>query len=133
MAEPAQRIVIGEVFSRRARARRAAIVALAAAALVGGGGCAGRFNGARTLAAVGTVLVASGSTVWVVGQRADEHGMATTGFTVAAAGLAAIVASGGWMARAVACRADPDCDDNEQCREIPAPPGGIPYKQCAPR
>ena len=27
----------------------------------------------------------------------------------------------------------PDCPDEEQCREVPAPPGGIPYKQCIPR
>jgi type IV secretory pathway TrbL component len=126
--------VIGDVFSRRRHGRRrAVVVALLAGALAASSGCAGRFNGARTLAALGTVLVGSGSTIWVVGEKSDQNGMATAGFTVAAAGLAAIAASGGWMARAVACNADPDCDDNEQCREIPAPPGGIPYKQCTAR
>ncbi len=32
-----------------------------------------------------------------------------------------------------ACDVDPDCDEDEQCREIPAPPGGVPYKQCMTR
>jgi hypothetical protein len=50
-----------------------------------------------------------------------------------AAGVALAIAAGGWMAGAVGCDADPDCDDAEQCREVPAPPGGIPYKQCVPR
>ena len=48
-------------------------------------------------------------------------------------GVAAIVAAGGWMAVQVACNVDPDCDEEEQCREIPAPPGGVPYKQCMAR
>jgi len=49
------------------------------------------------------------------------------------AGLAAIVVAGGWIAASVACEVDPDCADEEQCRAVPAPPGGIPYKQCIPR
>jgi hypothetical protein len=55
------------------------------------------------------------------------------GFVGVAAGLVAIVVAGGWMAAKVACNVDPDCDENELCREIPAPPGGIPYKQCMAR
>ena len=55
------------------------------------------------------------------------------GFVTVVVGLAAIVAAGGWMAASVACEADPDCPEEEQCREVPAPPGGIPYKQCIPR
>ena len=48
-------------------------------------------------------------------------------------GLAATVIAGGWMAVDVACNVDPDCDEEEQCREIPAPPGGVPYRQCMAR
>jgi len=59
--------------------------------------------------------------------------LVTAGFVTVAAGLVAIVAAGGWIALAVSCDADPDCDEEEQCREIPAPPGGVPYKQCMPR
>jgi hypothetical protein len=55
------------------------------------------------------------------------------GFVTVVVGLVAVVAAGGWMAAAVACEADPDCPEEEQCREVPAPPGGIPYKQCIPR
>ena len=50
-----------------------------------------------------------------------------------AVGIAAMVAAGGWIAAQVSCQADPDCEGSEECREIPAPPGGIPYKQCMPR
>src|SRR5690349_8069813 len=84
-------------------------------------GCAGHHRGPRVLAALGAVAVAGGSATWAAG------------FVSVAAGLCAIVVAGGWMAASVACEADPDCPDEEQCREVPAPPGGIPYKQCVPR
>jgi len=82
---------------------------------------------------LGTTLVAGGGATWVVGERTDANGMTNLGFALVVAGLAAAIAAGGWMASAVSCDADPDCDDSEQCREVPAPPGGIPYKQCVPR
>src|SRR5947199_360731 len=79
------------------------------------------------------------SSACAAGERiADDHasasnGLSHGGFITAAVGLAAIVAAGGWMAAAVACNADPDCAETETCREVPAPPGGVPYKQCVPR
>lgn len=96
-------------------------------------GCAGRHRGARTLGAVGTALVVGGGTAWAVGERRDNEGAVGGGFVALAAGLAAVVAAGGWMAATIACRSDADCDETEACREVPAPPGGVPYAQCTPR
>jgi hypothetical protein len=111
-----------------------------ALAIVLAGGCAGRYHGARTLAGLGTAAVLGGSGSWAGGEGLDGNGhpgsggaFINAGFLSVAVGLAAIVAAGGWMAITVACKADPDCDEDEQCREIPAPPGGIPYKQCMSR
>jgi hypothetical protein len=123
------------VSERRARARRL-LGALLAFALASG--CAGRYKGPRTLAGLGAVAVVAGSATWATGQGLERNGHAgdglvTTGFVGVAVGLAAIVAAGGWMAISVSCNVDPDCDEEEQCREIPAPPGGIPYKQCMSR
>jgi hypothetical protein len=97
--------------------------------------CSGRYAHPRTLASLGGLAVGAGSLTWATGQGLQRNGHATdalvtTGFVTVAVGLAAVVAAGGWMAVAVSCTADPDCADDEQCREIPAPPGGIPYKQC---
>ena len=69
------------------------------------------------------------STAYVV----EDPRLAAYGPAAVASGLAAIVAAGGWMASSVVCEADPDCPEEEQCREVPAPPGGIPYRQCIPR
>jgi hypothetical protein len=96
-------------------------------------GCAGSHKGPRTLAAIGATLAVGGSGAWVAGERFDQRGLTTAGFVAVVGGIAAVVAAGGWMAVVVACRADPDCPDEQQCNEIPAPPGGIPYKQCMPR
>ena len=92
------------------------------------------------LAGVGAVAVAGGSALWASGEGVDggrhdaaSQPLVTAGFVTVLVGLAAIVAAGGWMAASVACEADPDCPEEEQCREVPAPPGGIPYKQCIPR
>ena len=100
------------------------------------GGCAGRYAGPRALAGLGAVAVLGGGTTWAVGEggTSSTRGNLTQGGLVSVAvGLAAIAIAGGWMAASVACKADPDCDEEEQCREIPAPPGGIPYKQCMAR
>ena len=112
----------------------AAVVALFAA------GCAGLHSGPRLLASAGAVAVAGGSGLWAGGEQfqggshdAAARPMIDAGFVTVVVGLAAIVAAGGWMAASVACEADPDCPEEEQCREVPAPPGGIPYKQCIPR
>lgn len=102
-------------------------------------GCAGRHAGPRTLATIGAIAVTAGGAGWAAGERMEQaHPSASTaltrgGFISAAIGLAAVVAAGGWMAAAVACNADPDCPEDETCREVPAPPGGVPYKQCVPR
>jgi hypothetical protein len=121
---------------RTVSARRAIVAAATALALAGG--CAGRYSGPRTLAGLGTVAVLGGSATWAAGQELQNNSrgdgpLVTAGFVSVAAGLAAIVAAGGWIAVSVKCEADPDCDETEQCREIPAPPGGVPYKQCMRR
>jgi len=109
-------------------------------ALVAGlsGGCAGRHVGPRTLAMIGAVAIGAGSVTWAAGERVGDHpstsvALSRAGFITAAIGLAAVVAGGGWMAAEVACNADPDCPEEETCREVPAPAGGVPYKQCVPR
>jgi hypothetical protein len=119
-----------------AEPRRGTIIAVTLLALLGGAlgaGCAGRYRGPRTLATLGAVLVGTGGATWVGGEHYGQRTMTNTGFGLVVAGVAAVIAAGGWMAKTVACDADPDCDDAEQCREVPAPPGGVPYKQCVPR
>jgi acetyl-CoA acetyltransferase len=101
-------------------------------------GCAGRYKAPRRLAGFGTAAVAAGGVTWATGQGLERNGhsgaaLVTSGFVSVAVGLAAVVVAGGWMAVQVACNVDPDCDEEEQCREIPAPPGGVPYKQCMSR
>jgi len=129
----AHRRVVGRLYRRCV-----ALVVTLVVVVVCGGGCAGRYAGPRTLASLGSLAVAGGGVSWATGQGLERNGRAgdalvTTGFVSVAVGLVAIVASGGWMAISVACRVDPDCDEEEQCREIPAPPGGVPYKQCMSR
>lgn len=119
------------------RRRRSLVIAGALAAVLAGG-CTGRYAGPRTLATVGALAVAGGSATWAAGEGLERNGhsggaLVSPGFVAVAAGLAAIVAAGGWMSVSVACHADPDCDEEEQCRGIPAPPGGVPYKQCMAR
>jgi len=119
--------------SARPRVGPLALLAFALAS-----GCAGRYKAPRTLASLGTLAVLAGSVTWAAGQgfERDGHagsGLVTTGFVGVTVGLAALVAAGGWMAAQVSCNVDPDCDEEEQCREIPAPPGGVPYKQCMAR
>jgi len=87
---------------------------------------------------LGAVAVGAGSVTWAAGERVVDQpstslALSRAGFVSAALGLAAVVAAGGWMAAEVACRADPDCPEEETCREVPAPAGGVPYKQCVPR
>src|SRR5262245_31574302 len=118
----------------RSLARIAVVLTLVAA------GCSGLYRGPRLLAAAGAVAVTGGSGMWATGEAfqggsndAASQPLINGGFVAVVVGLAAIVAAGGWMAASVACEADPDCPEEEQCREVPAPPGGIPYKQCIPR
>lgn len=108
---------------------------LAALVFASGAGCATSHHGRpRALALAGTGLALAGTTVWVVGEnRSDPGHLPTIGLGVVIAGVVAMVAAGGWIAAQVSCEADPDCDETEECREVPAPPGGVPYKQCVPR
>ncbi len=101
-------------------------------------GCGGRFRGPRTLAGAGGVAVVAGSVAWAAGEGFRSEGdtsapLVSAGFAAVVVGLAAIVAAGGWMAATVACDHDPDCHEEEECREVPAPAGFVPYKQCMPR
>ena len=107
---------------------------------VAAAGCRGLYSGPRTVASVGALAIFAGSGAWAGGEALEGGGndgvarpLVNAGFVAVVAGLAAIVVAGGWIAASVACQADPDCPEEEQCREVPAPPGGIPYKQCIPR
>ena len=83
---------------------------------------------------VGAAVAVAGSGMWVVGERRSDPGtLPAIGLGVVAAGIVGMISSGVWMAAQVSCQADPDCLESEECREIPAPPGGVPYKQCSPR
>jgi hypothetical protein len=101
--------------------------------LPGLAGCARPFAGPKTLAAVGAGLLVGGGTTWVVGERGNHDSLATAGVATTALGAALVLAAGGWLAASVACSDDIDCPRNEECREIPAQPGGYPYKQCMSR
>jgi hypothetical protein len=96
-------------------------------------GCARPYPGPKTLAAVGSVLLASGGTAWAVGERTNRSALIAPGFVTTVIGTAAIIGAGGWLAASISCRADPDCPEGEECKEVPAPPGGIPYRQCVKR
>jgi hypothetical protein len=122
----------------RTVSRPLADIALALTLLAAG--CSGLHRGPRLLASAAAVAAVGGSGTWAAGEalQGGSHDSASRsmidgGFVAVVVGLAAIVAAGGWMAATVACDADPDCAEEEQCREVPAPPGGIPYKQCIPR
>lgn len=122
------------------RSSPTAALALALAIAVAVTGCRGLYSGPRAVASVGALAIVAGSAAWTAGERLDggsadgaSRPLVSAGFVAVVAGLAAIVVAGGWIAASVACEADPDCADEEQCREVPAPPGGIPYKQCIPR
>ncbi len=96
-------------------------------------GCARPYPGPKTMAAIGTGFLVGGGAMWVTGERRDSGPLISLGFVATVLGAATVIAAGGWMASAIACRADPDCPIGDMCREIPAPPGGIPYKQCVRR
>jgi hypothetical protein len=98
-----------------------------------GAGCARPYAGPKTLAALGVGLLAAGGTTWVAGDRGNHSGVAAAGMATTALGAIAVFAAGGWLAIGVACTEDPDCPRTEECREIPAQPGGYPYRQCMPR
>ena len=115
------------------RLRRSPVLALLVAGMLVACGCGGHHRGARTLGGLGAVLAVGGGATWVVGERRDQRALTNAGVVSTAVGIALLVAAGGWMAASVSCESDPDCPENQHCREIPPPPGGGPYKQCVPQ
>jgi len=105
----------------------ALIVALCSA------GCARPYAGPKTMAAIGTAVLVGGGTAWSVGERTNRPELIPAGFFGTVLGAAVVIAAGGWLAASINCHADPDCPEGEQCKEVPAPPGGIPYRQCVKR
>lgn len=95
--------------------------------------CARPYSGPKTLAAIGAAVLVTSGTLWVAGRRGDSTRLGNVGAVGVVLGASAVISSGGWMASAIACQAEPDCPEGEECKEIPAPPGGIPYKQCMRR
>lgn len=118
------------------RSPRARALGLATLTLAAGIGCATSSNHARprALAFAGAGVALGGSGVWLAGENRDQPGrLPAIGLVTVAVGVVTMIAAGAWMAAEVTCHADPDCAEAEECREIPAPPGGVPYKQCVPR
>jgi len=127
-----------ETTAARPGSSSVAVRALGTALLVGltlgPTGCAGPLRGPRTLGAVGAALAVGGATTWVLGERmSDGSTPRLVGFTGVLTGIAAVAVAGGWLATEISCSVDPDCHEGEECREVPAPPGFVPYKQCVPR
>jgi hypothetical protein len=96
-------------------------------------GCARGYTGPKILAGIGAVLLVGGGTTWAVGARREQDGTANVGILTTAVGAAAIIGAAGWYAASTACEEDPDCPRGEECKEIPALPGRVPYKQCMRR
>lgn len=112
---------------------RRAVASVVITIVLAGTGCARPYSGPKTLAAIGTGLLVGGSSTWAFGERANHPALVTPAFVTTLVGAAAVIAAGGWLAASIGCRADPDCPEYEECKEVPAPPGGIPYKQCVQR
>jgi hypothetical protein len=96
-------------------------------------GCERPYPGPKTLASIGVGVLAGSAALWVAGDRNNSRTLSRMGAAGVAAGAGAAVASGAWLAGQAGCRVDPDCPDDEVCREIPAPPGREPFRQCSPR
>ncbi len=75
----------------------------------------------------------SSAALWALADRREHPTAARVGMAGALVGAGMAAGAGAWLASSVGCRADPDCAEGEACREIPAPPGREPYKQCMPR
>lgn len=97
------------------------------------GGCARGYTGPKILAGIGAALLVGGGTTWAVGAHRDQDGTANVGLITTAVGAAAVIGAAGWYAASTACEEDPDCPRGEECKEIPALPGRVPYKQCMQR
>jgi len=119
------------VVSPLRNAWRAAIALLLVGCLAAG--CARSYAGPKVLAAVGAALLVGGGTTWVVGERQNQNGTANFGLITTVIGVGAVIGAAGWLAASVSCEEDPDCPRGEECKEIPALPGRVPYKQCMRR
>jgi hypothetical protein len=108
-------------------------LALTLALSLSSAACARPYRGPKTLAAIGVGVLATSATLWVLGERQDRRTLQKVGVAGSLVGAGLTVGAGGWLAASAGCIADPDCPDDEVCREIPAPPGREPYKQCMPR
>jgi hypothetical protein len=95
--------------------------------------CAGPYKGPKTLAAASAALLVGGGSAWAVGDRTSRTGLSRAGLVSSAVGLAGAMAAGGWLALQAGCQGDFQCPEGEACREIPAPPGTTPYRQCMRR
>jgi hypothetical protein len=115
------------------RLKLAAVVAAAAVTVAAGTGCERPYPGPKTLASIGVGVLATSAALWVAGDRNQNRFMSRTGAVGVAAGTAAAITAGAWLVGEAGCRVDPDCPDDEACREIPAPPGREPFRQCSPR
>jgi hypothetical protein len=96
-------------------------------------GCARPYSGPKTLAAIGAGLLIGGSALWIGGERTGRQGLVTSGFATALVGAGTIAGAAAWLAASSSCQIDRDCPDGEECKGVPAPPGGIPYRQCRRR
>jgi hypothetical protein len=117
---------------RSHRSLSRALLALALGVALAGG-CARGYTGPKVLAGIGAALLVGGGTTWVVGARRDQDRTANVGIITTALGAAAVIGAAGWYAASTACEEDPDCPRGEECKEIPALPGRVPYKQCMRR
>ncbi len=113
--------------------RQILVVPALAICLAAGQGCARPYSGPKTLAAIGAGLLLAGSAVWIAAEHGDRRALLVPGFVTTGVGAGAVIAAGGWLAASIACNADPDCPSGEACKELPAPPGGVPYRQCTRR
>ena len=82
---------------------------------------------------VGALLAGVGGATWAIADRGGHERASDLGMVTTALGVATLLVGGVALAAAIGCRADADCAANEECREIPAPPGGEPYAQCMVR
>ncbi len=119
--------------ARLACGGRSVAAGLALACLLAVAGCARPYRAPKTLASFGIGMLAGCAAIWVAGDRTDSRTLSRVGMAGSLAGATAIAAGGAWLAGSAGCRVDPDCPDEEACREIPAPPGREPYRQCSPR
>jgi hypothetical protein len=120
-------------FLRAAGLLRQRIIGLLVAVLtlaLAGTGCARPYRGPKTLAAIGASVLVTGAALWVAGDRGQRQTLTRIGAVSALTGGATVLVAGGWLAASASCNADPDCPEEEACKEIPAPPGREPYKQC---